>query len=281
MKAGFVDAAGLSTRILEAGEGPALLLLHPVGLSADIWLRNIDALAEAGRRVIAIDSPNHGFTDLVEYGERTPQELFARHALAVADALGIDRFSVAGSSLGGHVAALMYFLAPARVERLVVIGSGTAFSPEAELAQSLPRTFENAMKAIAAPTWAGCRARMANMCFSAASVPEEVILGQLTSYARPGMREAYEATLRGLMDMPRQRPHRILERLERIAIPVLILWGRQDSRSKVENASAASPRIPDCDLSILEDCGHLPCLEYPEQFNALLVQFLERPARSH
>lgn len=280
MKAAFVEAGGIRTRLLEAGEGPALFLLHPVGLSADIWLRNIDALAETGRRVVAIDSPNHGFTDLVDYGAQVPQELFARHALAVADALGIDRFSVAGSSLGGHVAALMYFLAPSRVERLVVIGSGTAFSPEDELAQSLPRTFENAMKAISAPTWAGCRIRMANMCFSPASVPEEVILGQLTSYARPGMREAYEATLRGLMDMPRQRPHRILERLEQIAIPVLVLWGRQDPRSKVENAKAASPRIPDCDLCILEDCGHLPCAEYPQLFNAALGQFLARPARS-
>jgi len=273
MRARFVDAGGINTRILCAGEGEALLLLHPVGFSADIWLRNIDALA-ADRQVIALDMPNHGYTDLVRYAGRLPQVLFTEHVLAVADARGLRRFSIAGSSLGAHVAALVYFAAPARVERLVIIGSGSALSSEAELLESLPRTFENGMKAIADPTWVSCRTRIGNICFDPKAAPEEVILSQLTSYARPGMAAAYEATLKGMMDIALLRPHRILERLEAIAVPTQLLWGRQDSRSRLENAQAAALRITDCELVVLDECGHLPYAEHPEQFNRAVGRFL-------
>ena len=276
MRAGFVDAGGINTRILHAGEGDPLILLHGVGFSADIWLRNIDALA-VDRQVIALDLPNHGFTDLVPYQGKLPQVLFAEHVLAVADALGLQRFSIAGSSLGAHVAALVYFNAPTRVDRLVIIGSGSALSSEAELLESLPRTFANGIKAIADPTWESCRTRIGNICFDPATVPDEVILSQLTSYARPGMAEAYKATLEGMMDIELLRPHRILDRLEEIVVPTQLLWGRQDSRSRLENAQAAAPRIRDCELVVLEECGHLPYAEHPEQFNRLVGDFLRRP----
>jgi pimeloyl-ACP methyl ester carboxylesterase len=277
MRARFVVAGGVNTRVLYAGEGESLLLLHPVGFSADIWVRNIDALGE-DRRVVAVDLLNHGFTDLVPYAGRLPQVMFAEHVLAVADALGLKRFSVAGSSLGAHVGALVYFAAPERVERLVIIGSGSALSSEAELLESLPRTFANGMKAIADPTWQSCRTRIGNICFDPNTVPDEVILSQLTSYARPGMAAAYEATLRGMMDIELLRPHRILGRLEDIAVPTQLLWGRQDIRSKLENAQAAALRIPDCELIVLEECGHLPYSEKPEEFNRAVRDFLGRAA---
>jgi 2-hydroxy-6-oxonona-2,4-dienedioate hydrolase len=273
MRARFVDAGGINTRILCAGEGDALILLHGVGFSADIWLRNIDALA-ADRQVIALDMPNHGFTDLVPYAGKLPQVVFAEHVLAAADTLGLRRFSIAGSSLGAHVAALVYFAAPTRVERLVIICSGSALSSEAELLESLPRTFANGMKAIADPTWLSCRTRIGNICFDPAVAPDEVILSQLTSYARPGMAAAYEATLKGMMDIGLLRPHRILERLEAIEVPTQLLWGRQDSRSRLENAQAAALRIRDCELVVIEECGHLPYVEHPEQFNRAVGDFL-------
>ena len=273
MRARFVDVGGINTRILCAGQGKPLLLLHPVGFSADIWLRNIDVLAEQWQ-VIAVDMPNHGFTDFVSYDGKVPQAVFTDHVLALADALHIERFSIAGSSLGAHVAALVYFADPARVDRLVIIGSGSALSSEKELLESLPRTFENAMKALADPTSASCRTRIQNICFDPQAAPEEVILSQLTSYARPGMVSAYQATLKGMMDIESLRPYRILERLEEISVPTQLIWGRQDTRSRLANAKAAARRITDCELVVLENCGHLPYAEHPEKFNAEIGRFL-------
>lgn len=76
------------------------------------------------------------------------------------------------------------------------------------------------------------------------------------------------------MDVERVRPFRILDRLEQIDVPTAIIWGRQDPRSKVDNAIAAAGRIPRCRLSIIEDCGHLPYLEQPQQFNDFVASFM-------
>ena len=273
LQVGFMELGGRPVRYLRAGAGPAVLLLHPVGFSADLWLRN---MRELGRSftVYAPDLYNHGFSALVDYAGSVPQDLFARQALAFADAMGLQEMSVVGSSLGAHVAALVYFMAPHRVRRLVIVGSGTSFSSEAELAGSLPNTYENAMRAIESPTWEKCITRMRNLSFDLRDVPVEIILQQLTSYARPGFRDAYDATLKGMMDLDRVRPFRIAERLARITIPTQIIWGRQDPRSKVENAISAAGQIPDCDLLVLEECGHLPYLELPQAFNEAVARFL-------
>ena len=278
MRAKFVDAGGIKTRILFEGEGDAIFLLPGVGFSADIFVKNIDALA-VGRQVIAVDMPNHGFTDIVPYGGKLPQSLFAEHLVSLADALGLRRFSVAGSSLGAHVAVLVYFLVPDRVEKLIVIGSGSALSSETELLQSLPQTFENGMRAIADPTWESCRKRAGNICYDPEAVPDEILLSQLTSYARPGMAAAYEATLKGMMNIELLRPHRILGRLEEIDVPTQLIWGRQDIRSRLENALLAAPRIKDCELIVLEECGHMPYAELPAQFNRVVADFLVRQPR--
>lgn len=275
LQVGFTQLEHGPVRYLRAGSGPALLLLHPVGFSAELWLRNMRELGRT-HTVYAPDLYNHGFSALVDYAGAVPQDLFARQSIAFADAMGVREMSVVGSSLGAHVAALVYFMAPGRVRHLVIVGSGTSFSPESELAASLPNTYANAMRAIESPSWDKCITRMRNLCFDLKDVPTEIILPQLTSYARPGFRGAYDATLKGMMDLDRVRPFRIAERLDRIKVPTQIVWGRQDPRSKVENAIHAAGVIPNCELLVMEECGHLPYLEHPAAFNGALADFLER-----
>jgi len=273
LRAGFVDAGGINTRYLHAGSGPVLVLLHGVGMSADIWFKNIPHLARS-HRVIALDMLNHGFTGLAPYEGCAPQQKITQHILACLDALGVDKFSVAGSSFGGQVAALVYFAAPARIENLVIIGSGTSFNPEAEFAASLARVLQTALQAYDDPTWESCRKRMESVVYTPSSVPDELLLSQLTSYARPGMAEAYKATLAGMMDLDLVRPFRLLERLEQLRARTLIVWGRQDIRGAVERALAASQVIPDCAIEVLEECGHFPHLEHPQRFNQIVADFL-------
>ncbi|TFL14775.1 alpha/beta hydrolase [Pusillimonas caeni] len=273
LRVGFVDAGGVNTRYLHAGSGPVLVLLHGVGMSADIWFKNIPHLARS-HRVIALDMLNHGFTDLAPYEGCAPQQKITEHILACLDALGIDKFSVAGSSFGGQLAALVYFAVPARIENLVIIGSGTSFNPEAEFAASLARVLQTALQAYDDPTWESCRKRMESVVYTPSSVPDELLLSQLTSYARPGMAEAYKATLAGMMDLDLVRPFRLLERVEQLRARTLIVWGRQDIRGAVERALAASRVIPDCAIEVFEECGHFPHLEHPQRFNQIVADFL-------
>lgn len=85
-----------------------------------------------------------------------------------------------------------------------------------------------------------------------------------------------KSTLKGMMDLDGMRAHSVLGRLEDIAVPTQIIWGRQDNRSRVANAEAAALRIRDCELVVFDECGHLPYAEYPDKFNAALGGFLAK-----
>ncbi|MHC4067457.1 MAG: alpha/beta fold hydrolase, partial [Planctomycetota bacterium] len=99
MRIKFVDAGGIRTRLLYAGDPahPPLLLIHGFGVSADTWLRNIGPLAEAFF-VCAPDMVGHGFTDPVDFGGHAPHRQTVDHLCRLADTLGFDSFAVSGSS---------------------------------------------------------------------------------------------------------------------------------------------------------------------------------------
>lgn len=275
MRATLIDIDGIRTRYLHEGSGPALLLLHGLGVSGDTWIRNIDALGQHFA-VYAPDMLGHGFTDPADLKGSPPQPHIVAHLRKLVDRLGLERYSVAGSSFGGLIAALMYFDDPQRVEKLIIIGSGSAFHPEDEQARTLRDAFQNAMSAIQSPTLETCRQRLANICYDPASVPEEILLTQLTAYALPHAVHAYEQTARGLMNTERSRPHRIIHRLGEIKTPTLIITGREDVRASWARAAEAQRQIPDAELVIFEKCGHLPYIEYPERFNEAVRAFLQR-----
>lgn len=66
----------------------------------------------------------------------------------------------------------------------------------------------------------------------------------------------------------------IRENLNKITAPTLIVWGRQDRLRPIAHADVAKERIPDSRLHVFDPCGHLPPIEYPEEFNNLLLEFL-------
>jgi pimeloyl-ACP methyl ester carboxylesterase len=198
------------------------------------------------------------------------------HLTGLADALGLERFAVAGSSFGGLLAGLWYFRISRRIEKLIIIGSGAAFNTEEEMAAVLPQVYKNGIAAIDDPTVESCRRRLANICYDPSSVAPEILLPQLTSYALPEIVEAYKQTLAAMTDVERSRPHQIRSQLEQIAIPTQIIWGREDSRGIHRRAVEAAARIPRAELVTFERCGHLPFMEHPKLFNETVLGFLHR-----
>lgn len=276
MRIRFLDAGGVTTRVIEAGAagGLPLLLLHPVGFSADVWWFNLAALA-ADRPVCAPDLLGHGFTDLFDPKGAIGHGPLVDHLAALVDGLGWGDYVVAGSSFGAQLALLLALRHGPRVRRLAVIGSGTAVQTEDETIATLRRTRANAMRAFEAPSAESCRARLANLCHDLPPAAAEVLLpSQLTAYARRGAARAYAALLDAMMDPAAARPHRVRERLSGITAPVLLLWGREDPRAALARAEEALALLPDARLSIFERCGHLPFLEHPEAFNETLRGFL-------
>lgn len=276
MRAAFIDVDGVRTRYLYEGSGPPLILLHGVGVSGDTFCRNIDALA-AHFTVCAPDMLGHGFTDAVDYQGGPPQPHIVRHLGRLADLLGFKKYSVAGSSFGALIAALMYFDRPERVSKLILIGSGSVFHTAADQIRTLQAAFANASTAMGAPTLASCRERLANICYRREAVAEEILLLQLTSYALPDRFAAYKATIQGMIDeLSSEAPerHRVLKRLESIKVPTLVLTGRNDIRAQLSTHEEGVKRIPRAELVVFDQCNHLPYMEYPDRFNETVTKFM-------
>lgn len=274
MRARFLDVNGLRTRVLESGTGASpLFLLHGVGLTADTWGRNIDALGQQ-HRVMAIDMPGHGFSDVPSLSVDAPQVVWAHHVLGLADLLNVEKFSIAGSSFSGLVAALVALIAPDRVERLVVVGSGTLFHASESRERALKATFENGRRAFQEPSIEMCRARLQAICYSPSAVDENILLTQATAYALPGRLDAYRATIDGAIASANNTEAHALQRLEELRLPVLIITGRNDIRASVESHEEGRQRIPGAVLKIYSDCGHLPYMEHPIRFNEDVGNFL-------
>ncbi len=278
MRARFLYAGGSLTRLLEGGnaDGAPVLLLHPVGFSADVWFRVLPGLGQH-LQIVAPDMLGHGFTDLYDSEGRIDHGAILKHLTALVDELGWSEFSVVGSSFGGQIAVLLALLMPHRVNKLVVVGSGTALQTEAETVATLSRTFANAIAALEAPTWESCRARLSNLCFERDQRHDEIILSQLTAYAREGAVRSYKSLLTAMLDVDASRPYRVRERLVEVDAPALLVWGREDPRASHQRAEDSLLLFKDARLVTFERCGHMPFLEHPDHFVETTCSFLTQP----
>lgn len=277
MQIRLAEIAGLPTRLLEAGDdrkgGLPLLLLHPVGFSADVWWRNIEGLGET-RAVCAPDLLGHGFSALRDGEGEIGYGPILDHLDALVADLGWQDYLIAGSSLGAQLGLLLALRHGERVRRIVVIGSGTAVQTEADTIATLTKTLANAGKALDDPTPETCRRRLANLCFNLApGDADALVLSQLTAYARAGAADAYRDLLAATMTPDAARPYRVRERFGEVDVPVLLLWGREDPRTTVEKAEEAQELFANARLVVFEECGHLPYLEHPAAFNRVVDEF--------
>jgi 2-hydroxy-6-oxonona-2,4-dienedioate hydrolase len=243
----FADINGVQTRYLYAGDGPPLLLLHGVGMSADCFLRNIDPLA-------------------------------SRFSVFVSDLLGLG-FSDAADLSGGAaqiamVAALIYFERPEQVRKLVLVGTGSTFYPADEQKKMLRAATANGMTAMADPTLESCGARASNIVYDPSVIPAELIWIQLTVYALPDRLAAYMETIERCIVHLEDASTRVFDRLEQIACPTKVIVGRDDIRADWRWHEKGVARMPDASLTVYERCGHMPFLEHAEQFNSEVSSFV-------
>ena len=273
MRVHFADIAGVSTRYYLAGTGLPVMLVHGVGVTSEIWLRNIDVLASKFQ-VCAPDTLGSGLTGAGEYRDGPIHPHVTRHLLALADHLGFRRFAVIGSSLGGLFAALLYFEAPERVSRLVLTAAGSVFDADAAYLNTWQSTLKNGGTAYADPTLENCRKRMTNVVADPACLTDDLLTMQMTCYALPGALELFERRTRGMLDLEAVKPYRVRERLERITVPTLAIVGADDPRVDLAQARQDMPRVPDGRLEVFEACRHYPQLEHADRFNSLVGSFL-------
>jgi len=135
---GYTGAAGAQLHYRELGEGPPVILLHASPLSSAFMLGQLQALAKAGHRAIALDTPGYGQSDPLPHPPTSLAE-YAQAFLAGIDALGIQTFGLYGTATGAQLALAMARAAPERITRLVLDNCG--LFNEAQVAEWEPKYF--------------------------------------------------------------------------------------------------------------------------------------------
>lgn len=275
MKVSFANIGGTRTRYYHEGTGPAVLLLHGLAVTADTWICNIDDLAREFT-VYAPDLIGRGMTQPVDLKGGPPQPHEVAHLFALLDQLGVDRFSVVGGSYGGLVGALMYLQQPERVEKLIMVASGSGFNTEEQQARMLADIYAHATRAFEdVPSLEDCRRRLARVVRDPACIPEPLLYMQLSCNAQPGQADAYKKLMEGMMDQERVRQFRIIHRFAELKLPIHIINGRDDILSSWERGIEVQRLLPNATIEIWENCGHLPYVENPERFNEAVRRFLK------
>ncbi|SFL31212.1 alpha/beta fold hydrolase [Geodermatophilus ruber] len=274
----FRDVGGHLTRSVEAGAGEPVVLLHGISGHAETWVRTVTGLAQ-DFRVYALDMLGHGFTDKppIEYSIQALGE----HVLDFLDAVGVRAAHLVGQSLGGWVAAWLAATHPDRVASLVsVTGAGLQLTEDgAELTARVGRQVGDATRrALDGPTREKVRTRLEWLMHDPAVVTDELVEARYRIYTRPDFAAVAGRLVEAFTAGPRQEEMLTADRLRGIARPTLVLWTRQNPTMPWEVGERASRLIPGAAWYLMEDAGHWPQYEKPEEFLAVVGRFLRSVA---
>jgi pimeloyl-ACP methyl ester carboxylesterase len=277
-----ITVDGVETQYLEAGAGPLLVLLHGHEQGAASWRWVIPALART-HRVLALSLPGHGESGPAAGGHAPGADL-APFVAAFLVAVGAgEPLDLVGHSAGGAIAVRLTLAGPARIRTLTLVdsaGLGREVHPLLAL-DTLPVICELAVMISRMPGGDLARTTMsAAMLFAQPGrIPAEFVTEQHALGRRPGQLEASTAMARALFGPHGQRQI-LLDRLPALTTPTLVVWGDRDYLLPVQQARAAVNSLPHGRLSVFPDCGHLPHIEHPHRFAAVLGSWLTEP-RDH
>ncbi|MXO63943.1 alpha/beta fold hydrolase [Qipengyuania oceanensis] len=265
----FIDVDGIRTRLIESGDRskPLVLALHGVGGHAEAYSRNFGAHG-AEFWFVAIDMLGHGWTDkpAIDYQVKD----YAEHVLGVLKALGHEKASISGESLGGWVATYLAVHHPKSVERLVLNTSG-GWTAHPEVMTRLKKL---SGEAASDPSWERIRARLEFLMFDKSKVSDDLIETRRAIYAQPGFADTMNRIM-CLQDMEIRRPNMITEEQYRsISAPTLVIWTSHDPTATPDEGKQIADMIPDSRYVVMNECGHWPQFEDHAQFNQLHTQFL-------
>lgn len=266
----FMEIDGVRLHFRDEGSGPPLVLIHGTFSSLHTWQGWVEAL-QADYRLLRLDLPGHGLTGPRpdgDYSRRADVELVA----SWLDELGLERVSLAGNSLGGAIAWRFALAYPERVDKLILIDSAGLSSGEHG---ESPLVFQ--LLGIPVLRQAGVmftprflfERSLREVYAQGDQITDELIDRYYLLLRRQGNRAAMLDRLSTSQNPPEGD-------LNAIQAPTLILWGEQDRWIPLEVAYQFQQELPNAELVIIPQAGHVPMEERPQETAQLVASFLAR-----
>jgi pimeloyl-ACP methyl ester carboxylesterase len=268
----WVDAGDARVNYVEMGadSGSTLLFVHGLSGSWQNWLENIPHFARE-RRVIALDLPGFGQSPMPEW--EVSVEAYGRFLHEFCQALGVRTSTVVGNSMGGFVSAEAATLDPSRFEKLVLVSAAGISHARmrrqpAEVAARMG--IATAPLALRLEERAMRRPNVRRVAFAGLFHAPHRLRPELLyeCFHNGAGRPAVLPAVRGLVG------YDILDRLEDVEVPTLIVWGRNDHVVPPDDALGYAQRLRNSGTVIFDRTGHLPQAERPVRFNRVLETFL-------
>lgn len=287
----FVKAGDLEIYIQEAGpaDGPPVLMVHGTGAWSSIWRETMDALAARGYRAIAIDVPPFGYSErplTPQYGDG-PQ---AARITGVLDALEIRDVTLIGHSFGARPTVEAALLDPSRVRLLVLVDA--ALSPSSTVQAPPPPSA--VVRTLATKPWLRdplisatmtnpmlTRTLLQQLILDPADATDAQVAMVHAQFRLSGTTRAFGMWLEQFVMGGESPMNQDAARYATLAMPVLLLWGEEDTVTPLARAEALKPLLPNAELVTLPKTGHIPTIENPQGFREALLRFLDAhpPAR--
>lgn len=259
-----VTIYGQKIHYLEAGSGPNLILLHGLGGSSQVWNFNIGPLAEK-YHVFVPDQIGFGKSDkpLVNYRVRTYVDFLDQFCKQ----LNIERPILVGNSMGGWISAIYTATYPDRVARLVLVDAA-GYAP--------PKDFDTrAFYGLNPTTRAEMKILVAKVFYNKAFQSDAAI--DQSMMARLGAGDGY--TIKSIIESIIRGEDLLDDFAKTIKTPTLLIWGRQDGLVPLSDGERLHKDISGSTMVVIDECGHIPNLEKPGEFNAAVLKFLSAGAQ--
>ena len=262
-----VIVEGKSLSYLERkGDGETMVLLHGFGADKENWLRFTRYIPKSFR-VIAFDLPGHGESSLDFEG---PYDIFSmekRLSLAFQQ-IGLTRFHLAGNSMGGLVSIIYSLNHPEDVLSLGLFDSAGISTP---VKSDLMEDLGQGGNPLIITSLKGYDDLLA-LCFEKMPFfpwPARNVMARQYMERGEHNKKMWN-DLFGAFDDTQVR-----DELVKLDLPVLVLWGDKDRVLDISCAMVFKSLIPNAQLNIIKNCGHVPMVEYPEQTAGIYISFVQ------
>jgi 4,5:9,10-diseco-3-hydroxy-5,9,17-trioxoandrosta-1(10),2-diene-4-oate hydrolase len=255
----------------EAGEGPALILLHGSGPGVTGWTNfgaNLPIFAKHFRTII-LDMPGFGGSASPEYDQQYPP--VAAEAVAMfMEGIGLDSAHLLGNSMGGNVASHVALNHPDRVQRMVMMGPGGLAVNV--IGPSPNEGTKRLMEFMADPSRKRMIAWVRTMVSDQQLVTDELIDLRMENAMKPGVIDSTRTIFGTFAKFPDPTP--LWSRAHEIHHPTLITWGRDDRMLPFEGALFPFRQMPNADLHVFSNCGHWAQVERKDDFERVVIDYL-------